>query len=223
MADAVRAEQVLGVLAQVQHPDLHSDIVALGSVKDVQVSGGDVSFTIEFGTPSVSMKQHIEDRARELVGALPGVQNVAIKTTLKIGVTPGPQRDTLGGIKNLVAVASGKGGVGKSTVAVNLALALQQEGARTGLLDSDIYGPSIPIMMGTREPPPGQQGNQILPVIAHGLKMMSIGFLAGKDAPVIWRGPMVHKIVSQFLSNVAWGDLDYLVVDLPPGTGDAQL
>jgi ATP-binding protein involved in chromosome partitioning len=223
MAEPDRTAPILQALRQVRHPDLRRDVVELGFVRDVQVEGGQVSVTFELPTPSAGFKEQLETEARERLAALPGVQQVQVKTTLKIGITPGPQSETLATIKNMVAVASGKGGVGKSTVAANLALALQLEGAQTGLLDADIYGPSIPIMMGTREHPPGQQGDKILPVLAHGLKMMSIGFVAPPNAPVIWRGPMVHKIVTEFLRSVAWGDLDYLVIDLPPGTGDAQL
>ncbi len=223
MTDAVRAEQIFEVLRQVKDPDLHRDIVELGFVKDVQIAGGDIAFTIELTTPACPVKEQMETQARQLVAALPGVRKVDVKMTSQVRQLTSSQGAVLTGIKNIVAVASGKGGVGKSTVAVNLALALQLDGAHTGLMDADIYGPSIPIMMGTHEPPPGTEGNQILPVQAHGLRMISIGFLTGKDAPVIWRGPMVHKMVTQFLANVAWGELDYLIIDLPPGTGDAQL
>ena len=223
MADAIRPEQVLEVLRRIQDPDLHKDIVELGFVKDLRISGGDVDFAIELTTPACPVKEQMENQARELVAAVPGVRGVQVRMTSQVRSMSTAERPELPGVKNLVAVASGKGGVGKSTVAVNLALALHQDGAKVGLLDADIYGPSIPIMMGTREAPPGFNANQILPVQAHGLAMMSVGFLAGKEAPVIWRGPMVHKMVSQFLSSVAWGELDYLVIDLPPGTGDAQL
>ena len=223
MSDPARKEQVLAALRGLLHPDLGRDVVALGFVKEVEASAAEVAVTFELPTPAAAWKERMEVEARALLERLPGVKQVRVKTTLRIGVVPGPREDTLQSIKNMIAVASGKGGVGKSTVAVNLALALQRQGAATGLLDADIYGPSIPIMMGTRERPPGQQGHQLLPVLAHGLKMMSIGFVAPADAPVIWRGPMVHKIVTEFLRNVAWGELDYLVVDLPPGTGDAQL
>ena len=223
MTDTVRPEQVLEVLRQVQDPDLHRDIVELGFVKDVRIQGGDVAFTIELTTPACPVKEQMESQAKALVSKLPGVRRVDVKMTAAVRAAGNAAIPQLQGVRNLVAVASGKGGVGKSTVAVNLALALAREGARTGLLDSDIYGPSIPIMMGTHTPPPGYEGNLIQPVLAHGLKLMSVGFLAGKEAPVVWRGPMVHKMVSQFLSSVAWGELDYLIIDLPPGTGDAQL
>lgn len=223
MGEGVRTEQVLEALRQVRDPDLHRDIVELGFVKNLEVAGGDVAFTIELTTPACPVKEQMEQQAHRLVSALSGVRSVRVTMTSQVRQLAAAQGTQLEGVKNIVAVASGKGGVGKSTVAVNIALALQLDGARVGLMDADIYGPSIPIMMGTRESPPGIQGNQILPVQAHGLKMMSVGFVAGKEAPVIWRGPMVHKLVSQFLSNVVWGELDYLVIDLPPGTGDAQL
>jgi ATP-binding protein involved in chromosome partitioning len=223
MADSVRNESVLDVLRQVQDPDLGRDIVDLGFVKDLQIADGSVSFTIELTTPACPVKDRMEAEARRLVGALPGVRKVDVRMTSQVRQAAPSAGPTLSGIRNIVAVASGKGGVGKSTVAANLALALQREGARTGLLDADVYGPSIPIMMGTHEPPPGMRDNQILPVEAYGLKLMSVGFIAGPEAPVIWRGPMVHKLLTQFLGSVVWGELDYLVVDLPPGTGDAQL
>ena len=223
MSESVRIEQVREILKRVLHPDAGRDIVTLGLVKDAQVSGSTVTVTLELPAGAPGVREKIEPLLRQAVASLPGVTDVQIKATVKLGVTQAPPQDGLQGIKNIVAVASGKGGVGKSTVAANLAMALQLEGARTGLMDADIYGPSVPIMMGTRDRPPGQQGNQILPVLAHGMKMMSIGFVAPANAPVIWRGPMVHKIVNDFLRSVAWGELDYLVIDLPPGTGDAQL
>jgi len=219
----VRPEQVLDALRGVRDPDLHRDIVDLGFVKDLRVDGGNVAFTIELTTPACPVKELMERQARDLVRALPGVQSVDVRMTAQVRGQSSGNVPELAGIKNLIAVASGKGGVGKSTVAVNLALALQQEGARVGLLDADIYGPSIPIMMGARGKAPTMHENRINPIDVHGLKLMSIGFLAGEEAPVIWRGPMVHKMVSQFLAAVAWGELDYLVIDLPPGTGDAQL
>jgi ATP-binding protein involved in chromosome partitioning len=218
-----REQDVLAALRVVRDPDLGRDIVDLGFVKELRIGGGEVSFTIELTTPACPVKERLESEARQAVAALPGVRKVEVRMTSQVRQASGGSAPALGGIRNIVAVASGKGGVGKSTVAVNLALALQRDGARTGLLDADIYGPSIPIMMGTHAPPPGMRDNQILPVEAHGLRLMSVGFIAGKEAPVIWRGPMVHKLVTQFLGAVVWGELDYLVVDLPPGTGDAQL
>jgi ATP-binding protein involved in chromosome partitioning len=223
MPDSIRPEQVLRALRQVQDPDLHKDIVELGFVKDVRLDGGNVAFTIELTTPACPVREQMQAQARQVVAALPGVQSVEVRMAAQVRAMAGAGASPIPGVRSVVAVASGKGGVGKSTVAVNLALALQRDGARTGLLDADIYGPSIPIMMGTQSQQPSLLGNQILPVEAHGLKLMSIGFLAGPEAPVVWRGPMVHKMVTQFLGGVVWGELDYLVVDLPPGTGDAQL
>jgi len=223
MNDPAREQHILQALSQVRHPELGRDVVSLGFVKELGSSGSDVAVTFELPTAVAGWKETLESQAKTVLAQVPGVQHVQVKTTLKIGMVPAPEENPLQGIKNLIAVASGKGGVGKSTVAVNLALALHEQGATTGLLDADIYGPSIPIMMGTRDRPPGTQGQALLPVQAHGIKMMSIGFVAPANAPVIWRGPMVHKIVSEFLRNVAWGELDHLVIDLPPGTGDAQL
>ncbi len=223
MADP-RPDQILDALRHVQDPDLHRDIVDLGFVKDLRVDGGKVAFTIELTTPACPVKEKMESQARELVSAIPGVKQVDVRMTAQVRAmgSAGAAPD-MAGVKNLIAVASGKGGVGKSTVAANLALALVREGARVGLLDADIYGPSIPIMMGARDAQPRVHQDRIVPIEAHGLRLMSIGFLAGPEAPVVWRGPMVHKMVSQFLGGVAWGELDYLVIDLPPGTGDAQL
>ena len=219
----LRPEQVLDALRAVRDPDLHRDIVDLGFVKDLRLDGGKVAFTIELTTPACPVREQMEQQARQLVAALPGVRDVQVTMTAQVRAGTGSAVAEIAGVRNLVAVASGKGGVGKSTVAVNLALALHQDGARVGVLDADIYGPSIPIMLGTHDAPHATSDNRILPLERHGLKLMSIGFLAGPEAPVVWRGPMVHKMVSQFLGAVAWGELDYLVIDLPPGTGDAQL
>lgn len=215
-------EQVLAVLRTVMEPELKRDIVSLTFVRNVKVQDGKVSLTLELPQPSAKHREALEAQCRQVILRLPGITEAQVKIGLKVGVVPAAEKNALADVKHLVAVASGKGGVGKSTVAVNLALALKAQGARVGLLDTDIYGPSIPIMLGTMGQPQ-QQGNRILPLEAYGVKLMSIGFLAGADAPVIWRGPMVHNIVSQFLSQIEWGELDYLILDLPPGTGDAQL
>jgi ATP-binding protein involved in chromosome partitioning len=220
----VTREQVLDALRPIVDPDFHRSIVELGFVKDVRVDGGQVSFRIELTTPACPVKAEFERQAREAVQGLPGVSQVEVTMTAN---TRGSQRtmgeDILGGVRNVVAVASGKGGVGKSTVAVNLALALAKSGARVGLMDADIYGPSIPLMLGVSGQPQVTPDRKILPKESYGLRLMSIGFLAGENAPVIWRGPMVHGVIRQFLSDVDWGELDYLVLDLPPGTGDAAL
>lgn len=228
MAAAVSQDDVLRVLGSIQDPDLHRDIVSLGFIKDVEIADGRVSFSVVLTTPACPVKDQMKAAAEKVVLGLPGVREVAVemKANTAMGrVGLGPQEKLLPGVRHVVAVASGKGGVGKSTVSVNLALALHQTGARVGLMDGDIYGPNIPLMMGIREPPEvlGEEG-KILPVTAYGIKLISIGFfLGGGDQGVIWRGPMVHGAIQQFLRDVKWGELDYLVVDLPPGTGDAPL
>jgi ATP-binding protein involved in chromosome partitioning len=215
---------VLDALRAVQDPDLHRDIVDLGFVKDLEVEGGRVSFRIELTTPACPVKDRLEAEAREAVSALPGVETVAVTMSASVPSAPASfGASLLPGVRHAVAVASGKGGVGKSTVAVNLAAALAQSGAKVGLLDADVYGPSIPIMTGLRTSRPDVRGGKLLPLDRFGVSLMSIGFIAGEETPVIWRGPMVGKLIQQFLADVEWGELDYLIVDLPPGTGDAQL
>ncbi|HKJ84203.1 MAG TPA: iron-sulfur cluster carrier protein ApbC [Mariprofundaceae bacterium] len=218
----VSQEQVLKALSNIIDPDLGKDIVTLGFVKDLSIESGRVSFTIELTTPACPVKEQFRQQATELVGAIAGVQDVHVNITSQVqsgksGVTAIP------GIKNIIAVASGKGGVGKSTTAVNLAVALAQTGARTGLLDADIYGPSIPSMMGLADKEPELREKTLIPLENYGVRTISIGFLIDEDQAVIWRGPMVAGALTQLLNDVAWGDLDYLVIDMPPGTGDAQL
>jgi ATP-binding protein involved in chromosome partitioning len=227
-------EKVLEVLRTVKFPGLSRDIVSFGFVKDLQVGGGNVSFRLEITTESPRAAEQIERDAKEKLGRLPGVNAVTIRTSVQqptmaaprgaaaAGVPP-PDAALLRDVRFKVAVASGKGGVGKSTVAANLALALSRLGQRVGLMDSDIYGPSQQMMMGIDEKPWVNPENQIVPIERYGVKVMSLGFLMDVDQPVIWRGPMVMKAVEQFLQDVAWGKLDYLLIDLPPGTGDAQL
>lgn len=222
---SVTEEQVLQALSRVIDPDLHRDIVSLGMVKNLQVKDGRVRFDYELTTPACPLKGEMERMAREALGSVPGVAAVDITMTAQVRQTTvsGP---LLPSVKNVIAVGSGKGGVGKSTVAANLAVALAKSGAQVGLLDADIYGPSIPGLMGVREMPRvignGEQ-QRFVPLHAHGVKLMSIGFLLDPDTPVIWRGPLVHSAVRQLLGQTDWGELDYLLVDLPPGTGDAQL
>ncbi len=218
-------KDVLQALSAIQDPDLGRDIVSLGFVKDLVIEGGHVSFSIELTTPACPVKERFRSQAEKLVAALPGVEKVDVKMTAKVKPAPGPSlSDELAGVKNLIAVASGKGGVGKSTVALNLALALAKEGAKVGLLDADVYGPSIPPMMGEgKGEVSGGTDGKIRPFEKHGLKFMSMGMLVEPGSPLIWRGPMASGILQQFLGDVAWGDLDYLFVDLPPGTGDIQL
>jgi ATP-binding protein involved in chromosome partitioning len=227
-------ERVLSALAQIVDPDLGRDVVSLGMIKDLRVSPeGDVAFTFELTTPACPVRDRFKSQAEEVVRGLPGVGQVDVRMTANVrsAFLRQPAGEMLPGVRQTVAVASGKGGVGKSTVAVNLAAALQQSGARVGLLDADIYGPSVPAMTGTLEQPrvvevPGRDGEverKLVPLEAYGLKLMSIGFLAGADKAMIWRGPMVSRAIQQMMSDVSWGELDYLVIDLPPGTGDASL
>lgn len=218
----ITKEVVLEALSHVQEPELHRDLVSLNMIKDIQIDGKLVSFTIELTTPACPLRGKIEEEARQAVLALDGVQEVKIELTSNVP-NDGRVRSLIDlPIRNAIAVGSGKGGVGKTTIAVNLAVCLAQLGTRVGLLDADIYGPNIPTMMGIDRLPP-QKGQKIQPAQAFQVKLMSIGFLVRADQPLIWRGPMLHSAIRQFLSDVEWGELDYLVVDLPPGTGDAAL
>ncbi|MDR3708395.1 MAG: Mrp/NBP35 family ATP-binding protein [Capsulimonadaceae bacterium] len=220
-------EQVVEALRTVNDPDLHKDLVSLRMIKDVVVDGSNVAFSVELTTPACPLKAKIEGDCRRAVSAIPGVGEISINMTSNVRATDrrGIEQAPLPGVRNIVAVASGKGGVGKSTVSANLACALAQTGARVGLMDADIYGPSIPIIMGVEDAEVGidQIKQQIIPVERYGVKIVSMGFLQHATAAVIWRGPMVSKAVQQFLRDVQWGEIDYLIVDLPPGTGDAQL
>ena len=218
-------QQVLSALSQIVDPDLGRDVVSLGMIKDLRISGaGEVAFTFELTTPACPVRDRFKTQAEEAVQALGGVTSVAVKMTAN--VRPGFMRqqasEMLPGVRQTIAVASGKGGVGKSTVAVNLAAALSRTGARAGLLDADIYGPSVPGLTGVHDQPKVVD-QKLLPLEAYGLKLMSIGFLGGADKAMIWRGPMVSRAIQQMMSDVSWGELDYLVIDLPPGTGDASL
>ncbi|MSR62184.1 MAG: MRP family ATP-binding protein [Planctomycetes bacterium] len=215
-------EAVLQALSKIQDPDLFKDIVTLGFVREVVIEGGKVKVNINLTTPACPVKEQMKGQAEQLLRALPGVKDVQVDMTAEVRGSQGPPRKLAGDIKHIVAVSSGKGGVGKSTVTVNLAVALRKTGARVGVLDCDVYGPDIPMMMGlTGEPE--TVGRKLMPKERHGVKTMSIGYLLADDKPVIWRGPMVHKLIEQFLGDVEWGGLDYLLVDMPPGTGDAQL
>jgi ATP-binding protein involved in chromosome partitioning len=217
----VTPDQVLQALRQVKDPDLHQDIVSLGFVKKSVVEDGVVDVTINLTTPACPVKDQLKEEARAAIARLPGVREVKIEMTAQVA-SQAPPRELATGVKHFLAVSSGKGGVGKSTVAVNLAVALAQTGARVGLLDCDVYGPDVPMMMGLTGSPE-QLGRKLVPKERHGVKTMSIGYLLEEDRPVIWRGPMVHKLIEQFLGDVMWEELDYLLVDMPPGTGDAQL
>jgi ATP-binding protein involved in chromosome partitioning len=225
-AGSVREADVLQALRVVNDPDLHRDIVSLGFVKNVRIAGGSVAFDIELTTPACPVKDRMKGEASAAVSALPGVSDVAVNMTASVRkASISPSEGGMRLVRNALAVASGKGGVGKSTVATNLALALAQTGAKVGLMDADVYGPSVPIMLGgvsERPQAAGQQG-WFKPVERHGVKFVSMGLFTGRDTPVIWRGPMATKLIQQFLGQVDWGELDYLLVDLPPGTGDVQL
>ena len=215
---------VLEALRQIKDPDLHKDIVSLGFIKDLRIEGGNVSFRIVLTTPACPVKAEMESAAREIVGGLPGVTNV--KVTMDAEVPRGRglgEKVVIEGIRNIVAVSSGKGGVGKSTVAVNLAVSLALDGARVGLMDADVYGPNVPIMLGASDARPEVEVNKLVPIEAYGVKLMSMALLQPGDKPMIVRGPILHGLVKQFLSDVKWGELDYLIVDMPPGTGDVQL
>jgi ATP-binding protein involved in chromosome partitioning len=224
---AVTADQVLDALRVVKDPDLHRDIVSLGFVQQLQIDGPSVKFDVVLTTPACPVKGELEAQARQAVLGLPGVDQVSVNMTFNVASTRrGDVEVLVPRVRNVVAVASGKGGVGKSTVSTNLAVALAGRGARVGLFDADIYGPNIPLMMGVKDKPElyGNEENKIIPQERYGVKFMSIGFFVGDDdTPVIWRGPMVHGAINQLLRDVDWGDLDYLIVDLPPGTGDAPL
>jgi ATP-binding protein involved in chromosome partitioning len=215
-------EDILAALSKVQDPELHKDLVSLNMIKDLSINGSEIKFTIVLTTPACPLKGKIEKDARDAVMAVSGVENVVIVLDSNVP-SDGRNRGNLSvQAKNVVAIASGKGGVGKSTVSVNIAVSLAKAGARVGLLDADIYGPNIPTMMGVEKLPAFNE-NKIIPADAYGVKLMSIGFLVKPGQPLIWRGPMLHSAIRQFLSDVAWGELDYLIIDLPPGTGDAQL
>jgi ATP-binding protein involved in chromosome partitioning len=216
-------EEIRAALSQVRDPDLGRDIITLGFVKDVRVDGENVYFAIELTTPACPVRDQIKEDAYRAVISLPGVTKVEVEMTSKVRGTRSEQQDELIPlIKNVVPVASGKGGVGKSTVSANLAVALARLGARVGLMDADVYGPSIPTIMGATTPPTAENGT-IVPVRCYGVKIVSIGFFVPKGEATIWRGPMLAKLIDKFLGGVEWGELDYLLVDLPPGTGDVQL
>jgi len=219
----VTEADILAALGTVQEPELHQDLVSLGMVKDIQIRNNNISFKIELTTPACPLQARIEEESIAAIREqVPGAETVEIQFTHRVrgdGRITGKLNLP---IKNIMAIASGKGGVGKSTVSVNLAVSLAMDGATVGLLDADIYGPNIPMMMGVTDAPPVQQG-KLVPAEAHGVRFMSVGFLLPADQALIWRGPMLHKAIQQLFVDVRWGELDYLIVDLPPGTGDAQL
>jgi ATP-binding protein involved in chromosome partitioning len=220
----VTEQQVMAELSKVMDPDLHMDIVTLGMISEVKIKGGKVSFKLTLTTPACPVKEKIETECRERVASLPGVEEVEMESTAAVAARGKVEgKLDVPGIKQIIAVTSGKGGVGKTTVSINLAIALTQLGAKVGLLDADITGPNAPLMLGVGEYEPLAQNNRIIPAENYGVKCISMAFFVAKDTPVIWRGPMLDKAIRQFLSDVQWGELDYLLVDMPPGTGDAQL
>ncbi len=224
----LNADSVLEVLRPVQDPELRKSLVELNMIRNVAIADGTVSFTLVLTTPACPLREFIVEDCQRAVKTLPGVQEVKVEVTAE---TPHqkslPDRTGIEGVKNIIAISSGKGGVGKSTVAVNVAVALAQAGAKVGLIDADIYGPNAPTMLGLVDAQvmvsKGPQGDILEPAFNHGVKLVSMGFLIDPDQPVIWRGPMLNGIIRQFLYQTQWGDLDYLIVDMPPGTGDAQL
>jgi ATP-binding protein involved in chromosome partitioning len=214
---------VLDALRTVMDPDLKRDIVSLNFIKDLKVENGIASFTIELTTPACPVKQDMEQWAREAVSKVNGVREVHIRMSAAVSRgAAGAGKQSIEGVKNIIAVGSGKGGVGKTTVTVNLAVALAQTGASVGLMDADIYGPNVPLMMGIAGQPHAID-DRIQTLSNYGVRVMSMGFLTEDDTPLIWRGPMLHNVIQQFLRQVEWGELDYLLIDLPPGTGDVQL
>lgn len=221
------SEEIFNVLRQVKYPGFSRDIVSFGLVKDVHIEGKNVQIALAYTTESSEKRKGIENSIHQCVGAMSGVASIQFEVT-QTPTRPAAQRTTLEqrpipGVKKVIAVASGKGGVGKSTVAVNLVCSLSTLGRKVGLLDADIYGPSVPLMMGVHDRPGVTDDNQLIPHQKYGVSVMSLGFFMEGDNPVIWRGPMVTGAIRQLLYDTHWGDLDYLIVDLPPGTGDAQL
>ena len=216
-------DTILDALKKVQDPDLHTDIVTLGFVKDIVLSDGKVSFAIELTTPACPVREKLQEEAYNAVSEIPGINEVDITMTSKVTSAHDERKQkTLPQVKNIIPIASGKGGVGKSTVSANIAAAISLTGAKVGLLDADIYGPSLPQIMGVNRQPE-TVNNMVIPLEQYGIKVMSMGFFTQSEQAVVWRGPMLAKMLEQFLNNVDWGELDYLILDLPPGTGDIQL
>ncbi len=215
---------VLESLKQIIDPDLKKDIVSLGFIHNLEITDGNVAFTIMLTTPACPVKEQMEAQAIEIVGGLEGVTSVAVKMDAEVPQGRGIANNiAIPGVKNIIAVSSGKGGVGKSTVAVNMAISLAKDGAKVGIMDADVYGPNVPMMLGSGYTQPDVVDGKLKPIEAHGVKMISMAVLVPPDKPMILRGPMLHGVVRQFLSDVNWGELDYLIVDMPPGTGDVQL
>lgn len=228
MYDVLDSRSVLEVLRPVQDPELQKSLVELNMIRNVKIDGGKVSFTLVLTTPACPLREFIVEDCKLAVKKLPGVTDISVEVTAETPQQKSlPDRTGVTGVKNIIAVSSGKGGVGKSTVAVNVAVALAKTGAKVGLLDADIYGPNDPTMLGLTDAEivvrSSDKGDILEPAFNHGVKLVSMGFLIDRDQPVIWRGPMLNGVIRQFLYQVEWGELDYLIVDMPPGTGDAQL
>ncbi|MBK9927691.1 MAG: Mrp/NBP35 family ATP-binding protein [Anaerolineales bacterium] len=218
----ITKEAILAALGTVQEPELHQDLVTLNMIRELEIDGDKVSFTVMLTTPACPLRGKIEADVRKAVKSVDGVKEIAVKMDSDVP-NDGRMRGLVNmPIRNAIAVGSGKGGVGKSTVSVNLAVALAKSGARVGLMDADIYGPNIPTMLGVEKLPP-PNGPRLIPAEAYGIKMISMGLLVKPGQPLIWRGPMLNSAIRQFLGDVEWGELDYLIIDLPPGTGDASL
>ncbi len=215
-------DAIMAALSHVQEPELHRDLISLNMIQDLQINKGNVGLTVVLTTPACPLKGQIESDVRNAVMKVPGVHQVNVRFDANVRADNRITGRLNLPIRNIIAVASGKGGVGKTTVSVNLAVALAQMGAQVGLLDADIYGPNVPQMMGIERMPDPQDG-KLIPARAHGLQLMSMGFMIQPDQAVIWRGPMLHSAIRQLFTDVAWAEVDYMVVDLPPGTGDAQL
>lgn len=228
MSPILDPSSVLEVLRPVQDPELRKSLVELNMIRNIQIDAGKVQFTLVLTTPACPLREFIVEDCQRAVKTLPGVEQVVVDVTAETPQQKSlPDRTGISGVKNIVAISSGKGGVGKSTVAVNVAVALAQAGAKVGLIDADIYGPNAPTMLGLSSAQvtvrQGANGDILEPAFNHGVKLVSMGFLIDPDQPVIWRGPMLNGVIRQFLYQADWGELDYLFVDMPPGTGDAQL
>lgn len=224
MSLSVNEASVLEALKAVRDPDLNRDIVSLKFIKNLRIDLGRVAFAIELTTPACPVKDQMREQARAVVAAIPGVTSVEIEMTAQVrtAISPDMTKAPVPGVKNIIAVGAGKGGVGKTTVAVNLAIALSQAGGRVAMIDGDIYGPNVPLMLGINTQLT-TDGNKIVPAEQYGIKLVSMAFLTGDDAPVIWRGPMLHGVIQQFFREVRWENIDYMIVDMPPGTGDIAL